>query len=154
MDLAIKNVKTGTKNNFWNFVRTFWENLAKIGFKNFTVMTGKVKGKKPCLDYIHVPMAVHAVDDGYSDVLCGNGNICGRNTTGPGICCKFDFTVVSREYEGKSNRDMLQQICNRGHFYTVFAVFQRCTQQYLLVCHLWKNNSAIFSVDCFSETWH
>ena len=38
-------------------------------------------------------MAVHAVDDGYSDVLCGNGNICGRNTTGPGICCKFDFTV-------------------------------------------------------------
>ena len=41
-------------------------------------------------------MAVHAVDDGYSDVLCGNGNICGRNTTGPGICCKFDFRVVTK----------------------------------------------------------
>ena len=41
-------------------------------------------------------MAVHAVDDGYSDVLCGNGNICGRNTTGPGICCKFDFRVFNR----------------------------------------------------------
>jgi len=34
-------------------------------------------------------MAVHAVDDGYSDVLCGNGNICGRNTTGPGICSRL-----------------------------------------------------------------
>ena len=52
-------------------------------------------------------MAVHAVDDGYSDVLCGNGNICGRNTTGPGICCKFDFRVVSREFECKY---LLQQI--------------------------------------------
>ena len=85
-------------------------------------MTAKVKGKKPCLDYIHVPMAVHAVDDGYSDVLCGNGNICGRNTTGPGICCKFDFTVISSKYEGKSNRDILQQIFNRGCFCIVSGV--------------------------------
>ena len=53
-------------------------------------------------------MAVHAVDDGYSDVLCGNGNICGRNTTGPGICCKFDFRVFSSEYKGKSNGDILR----------------------------------------------
>ena len=26
---------------------------------------------------------------GYDDVQCGNGFICGRNTTGPGICCKI-----------------------------------------------------------------
>ena len=35
---------------------------------------------------------MHAVNefgrDGFSDVLCGNGNFCGRNTTGPGICSK------------------------------------------------------------------
>ena len=80
-------------------------------------------------------MAVHAVDDGYSDVLCGNGNICGRNTTGPGICCKFDFRVVSREYKRKSNRDLLQQIKNRGCFHTVSAVVYRYTQQYQLLCH-------------------
>ena len=50
------------------------------------------KGTGQDYDYINVPMALHAVDDGYSDVLCGNGNFCGRNTTGPGICCKYlDF---------------------------------------------------------------
>ena len=26
-------------------------------------------------------------EDAFSYVQCGNGNICGRNTSGPGICC-------------------------------------------------------------------
>ena len=41
-------------------------------------------------------MAAHAASEntqgegfGYDDVQCGNGNMCGRNTTGPGICCKL-----------------------------------------------------------------
>ena len=47
---------------------------------------------------------MHAVDEGttfregrlgFSDVLCGNGNFCGRNTSGPGMCSKSmsNFTM-------------------------------------------------------------
>ena len=31
---------------------------------------------------------IPAEEDGFSYVQCGNGNICGRNTSGPGICCE------------------------------------------------------------------
>ena len=27
-------------------------------------------------------------EDAFSYVQCGNGNICGRNTSGPGVCCE------------------------------------------------------------------
>ena len=46
-------------------------------------------------DFIHIPKAVVAAEIrargayGYSDVQCGNGNICGRNTSGPGLCSKL-----------------------------------------------------------------
>ena len=52
-----------------------------------------LKGNGQDFDYINVPMAVHTVGQGFSDVLCGNGNICGRNTTGPGICCKYQIYI-------------------------------------------------------------
>ena len=55
-----------------------------------------MKGNGDNYDYIYIPKAVVADellgrnnDDGYGDVQCGNGNICGRNTSGPGLCCKL-----------------------------------------------------------------
>ena len=63
-----------------------------------------VNGNGDNYDFIHVPKAVVAVEKletgkrqteyGYSDVQCGNGNICGRDTSGPGLCCKvFGFSL-------------------------------------------------------------
>ena len=36
--------------------------------------------------------------------------------------------------------------CNRGSFYTVLAVCQRCKQQHQFLCQLWNIARAIFSV--------
>ena len=55
------------------------------------------RGNGEDYDYIHVNKPVVAAElagrigEGFSDVLCGNGNLCGRDTPGPGICCKFHF---------------------------------------------------------------
>ena len=55
-------------------------------------MDGPPKGDGADFDYINVNKPVHAVrefrESGFSDVFCGNGNFCGRNTSGPGICSK------------------------------------------------------------------
>ena len=55
------------------------------------------RGNGEDYDYIHVNKPVVAAElagrigEGFSDVLCGNGNLCGRDTPGPGVCCKFHF---------------------------------------------------------------
>ena len=52
------------------------------------------KGNGADFDYINVNKPVHAANEfgnfgvGYEDVQCGNGNFCGRDTSGPGICSK------------------------------------------------------------------
>ena len=47
-------------------------------------------------DFIHIPKPIIAAEMfggqgelGASFPLCGNGNFCGRNTSGPGLCCRF-----------------------------------------------------------------
>ena len=58
-------------------------------------MDGPPKGDGADFDYINVNKPVHAVrefrESGFSDVFCGNGNFCGRNTSGPGICSKSNI---------------------------------------------------------------
>ena len=60
-----------------------------------------LRGKGSDYDFVHIPKAVVAAEilgrdgDGFSDVLCGNGNFCGRNTSGPGFCCKFHDHIIS-----------------------------------------------------------
>ena len=55
------------------------------------------RGNGEDYDFVQVNKPVVAAElagrigEGFSDVLCGNGNLCGRDTPGPGICCKFHF---------------------------------------------------------------
>ena len=61
-------------------------------------MDAPPKGDGADFDFINVNKPVHAVHEftqptlhGFSDVFCGNGNFCGRNTSGPGICSKSNI---------------------------------------------------------------
>ena len=53
---------------------------------------GPPQGNGADFDYININKPVHGVNEfghaGIEDVLCGNGNFCGRNTSGPGMCSK------------------------------------------------------------------
>ena len=57
------------------------------------------KGNGADFDYINLNKPVHAVNEfrgfGFSDVFCGNGNFCGRNTSGPGLCSKSNIFDTS-----------------------------------------------------------
>ena len=63
-----------------------------------------LSGKGSDYDFVHIPKPVVAAEilgrdgNGFSDVLCGNGNFCGRNTSGPGFCCKFHDHLISSRY--------------------------------------------------------
>ena len=73
--------------NYIPFFYLLQQNCGNYGFR----------GNGEDYDYIHVNKPVVAAElagrigEGFSDVLCGNGNLCGRDTPGPGICCKFHF---------------------------------------------------------------
>ena len=62
-------------------------------------MDAPPKGNGADFDFINVNKPVYAVREilgGFSDVFCGNGNFCGRNTSGPGICSKSNIFDTSK----------------------------------------------------------
>jgi len=98
--LSLNQQRSETLMTHTGFIRGSFQNCGNYG----------LHGKGSDYDFVHIPKPVVAAEilgrdgNGFSDVLCGNGNFCGRNTSGPGFCSRsvpFDFRFVSDSSEGE-----------------------------------------------------
>ena len=60
----------------------------RIGFSGFVTTRSENGAKFKDNGFAILQLSLLPAEDGFSYVQCGNGNICGRNTSGPGVCCE------------------------------------------------------------------